>query len=52
MHKNIRGWNLLAINIVKLFKRSLPLSNPLKRRIAKIVDQVKTKTKIRSFGSG
>jgi len=50
--QRLRGWNLRTINIVKLFKRSLPMANPLMRRTAVIVDQVTIATQIRGFGSG
>jgi energy-coupling factor transporter transmembrane protein EcfT len=50
--QKLRGWHLRTLNIVKLFKRSLPLANPLMRRTAMIVDQVTTATQIRGFGSG
>jgi energy-coupling factor transporter transmembrane protein EcfT len=50
--QKLRGWNLRTINIVKLFKRSLPLANPLMRRTAMIVEQVTIATQIRGFGSG
>jgi hypothetical protein len=40
------------INPVKLFKRSLPLANPIMRRTAMIVEQVTTATQIRGFASG
>ena len=50
--QKLRGWHLRTINLVKLFKRSVPLANPLMRRTAMIVDQVTTATQIRGFGSG
>jgi energy-coupling factor transporter transmembrane protein EcfT len=50
--QKLRGWNLKTANIVKLFKRSVPLANPLMRRTAVIVEQVTTATQIRGFGSG
>jgi energy-coupling factor transporter transmembrane protein EcfT len=50
--QKLRGWHLRTANIVKLFKRSLPLANPLMRRTALIVEQVTTATQIRGFGSG
>ncbi len=50
--QKLRGWNLRTINLVKVFKRSLPLANPLMRRTAMIVEQVTTATQIRGFGSG
>lgn len=50
--QKLRGWHLRTINLVKLFKRSLPLANPLMRRTAMIVEQVTTATQIRGFGSG
>lgn len=49
--QKLRGWHLRTINLVKLFKRSVPLANPLMRRTAMIVDQVTTATQIRGFGS-
>ena len=50
--QKLRGWHLRTINLVKVFKRSLPLANPLMRRTAMIVEQVTTATQIRGFGSG
>ena len=50
--QKLRGWHLRTINLVKLFKRSVPLANPLMRRTALIVEQVTTATQIRGFGSG
>jgi len=50
--QKLRGWNVRTINLVKLFRRSLPMANPLMRRTAVIVDQVTTATQIRGFGSG
>jgi energy-coupling factor transport system permease protein len=50
--QKLRGWNLRTINLVKLFKRSVPLANPLIRRTAVIVEQVTIATQIRGFGSG
>ncbi len=50
--QRLRGWHLRTINLVKLFRRSLPLANPLMRRTAIIVDQVTIATQIRGFGSG
>ncbi len=50
--QKLRGWNLRTVNPVKLFKRSVPLANPLMRRTAMVVDQVTTATQIRGFGSG
>jgi energy-coupling factor transport system permease protein len=50
--QKLRGWHLRTANIVKLFKRSVPLANPLMRRTAMIVEQVTTATQIRGFGSG
>lgn len=50
--QKLRGWHLKTANIVKLFKRSVPLANPLMRRTAMIVEQVTTATQIRGFGSG
>ena len=50
--QRLRGWNLRTINPIKLFRKSLPLTNPLMRRTAMIVDQVTTATQIRGFGSG
>lgn len=50
--QKLRGWHLRTINLVKLFRRSLPLANPLMRRTAIIVDQVTIATQIRGFGSG
>ena len=50
--QKLRGWNLRTLNLVKLFKRSLPMANPLMRRTAVIVDQVTIATQIRGFGSG
>ncbi len=50
--QKLRGWHLRTANIIKLFKRSLPLANPLMRRTAMIVEQVTTSTQIRGFGSG
>ena len=49
--QKLRGWHLRTVNLVKLFKRSVPLANPLMRRTAMIVDQVTTATQIRGFGS-
>jgi energy-coupling factor transporter transmembrane protein EcfT len=48
----LRGWNLRTWNIVKLFRRSIPLANPIVRRAAVVVDQVTIATQIRGFGSG
>ena len=50
--QKLRGWNLRTLNLVKLFRRSLPLANPLIRRTAVIVEQVTIATQIRGFGSG
>lgn len=50
--QRLRGWHLRTLNPVKLFKRSLPMANPLMRRTAVIVDQVTIATQIRGFGSG
>jgi energy-coupling factor transporter transmembrane protein EcfT len=50
--QKLRGWNLRTVNPVKLFRRSMPLTNPLMRRTAMLVDQVTTATQIRGFGSG
>jgi energy-coupling factor transporter transmembrane protein EcfT len=50
--QRLRGWNLRTLNPVKLFRRSMPLTNPLMRRTAMLVDQVTTATQIRGFGSG
>jgi len=50
--QKLRGWHLRTANIVKLFRRSLPLANPLMRRTAQIVEQVTTATQIRGFASG
>jgi len=50
--QKLRGWNLRTLNLVKLFRRSLPLANPLIRRTAVIVEQVTISTQIRGFGSG
>jgi energy-coupling factor transport system permease protein len=50
--QKLRGWHLRTANLVKLFKRSVPLANPLMRRTALIVEQVTTATQIRGFGSG
>lgn len=49
--QKLRGWSLRTVNPVKLFRRSLPLTNPLMRRTAMIVDQVTTATQMRGFGS-
>jgi energy-coupling factor transporter transmembrane protein EcfT len=50
--QKLRGWNLRTLNPVKLFRRSVPLANPLIRRTAVIVEQVTIATQIRGFGSG
>jgi len=50
--QKLRGWNLRTWNIVKLFRRSIPLANPIIRRAAVVVDQVTIATQIRGFGSG
>jgi energy-coupling factor transport system permease protein len=50
--QKLRGWNLRTWNLVKLFRRSIPLANPIIRRAAVIVDQVTIATQIRGFGSG
>ena len=50
--QRLRGWNMRTLNPVKLFRRSMPLTNPLMRRTAMLVDQVTTATQIRGFGSG
>ena len=50
--QKLRGWNLRTWNILKLFRRSIPLANPIIRRAAVIVDQVTIATQIRGFGSG
>ncbi|MCS7247429.1 MAG: energy-coupling factor transporter transmembrane protein EcfT [Anaerolineales bacterium] len=50
--QKLRGWNLRTLNLVKVFKRSLPLANPLMRRTAMIVEQVTIASQIRGFGSG
>ena len=50
--QRLRGWNLRTINPVKLFKRSVPLANPLIRRTAVIVEDVTIATQMRGFGSG
>jgi energy-coupling factor transporter transmembrane protein EcfT len=50
--QRLRGWHLRTVNLVKLFRRSLPLATPLMRRTAMIVDQVTTATQIRGFGTG
>ncbi len=50
--QKLRGWNLRTWNPVKLFRRSIPLANPIIRRAAVVVDQVTIATQIRGFGSG
>ncbi|MGW8225405.1 MAG: energy-coupling factor transporter transmembrane component T family protein [Anaerolineales bacterium] len=50
--QKLRGWNLRTWNIAKLFRRSIPLANPIIRRAAMVVDQVTIATQIRGFGSG
>ena len=50
--QRLRGWNLRTINPVKLFKRAVPMANPLVRRTLMIVEQVTIATQIRGFGSG
>ena len=50
--QKLRGWNLRTWNIAKLFRRSIPLANPIIRRAAVVVDQVTIATQIRGFGSG
>jgi energy-coupling factor transporter transmembrane protein EcfT len=50
--QKLRGWNLRTWNPVKLFRRSIPLANPIVRRAAVVVDQVTIATQIRGFGSG
>jgi energy-coupling factor transporter transmembrane protein EcfT len=50
--QKLRGWNLRTWNIPKLFRRSIPLANPIIRRAALVVDQVTIATQIRGFGSG
>ena len=50
--QKLRGWTLRTLNPVKMFRRSMPLTNPLMRRTAMLVDQVTTATQIRGFGSG
>ncbi len=50
--QKLRGWNLRTWNIPKLFRRSIPLANPIVRRAALVVDQVTIATQIRGFGSG
>jgi energy-coupling factor transporter transmembrane protein EcfT len=50
--QKLRGWNLRTWNIAKLFRRSIPLANPIVRRAAVVVDQVTIATQIRGFGSG
>jgi energy-coupling factor transporter transmembrane protein EcfT len=50
--QKLRGWNLRTWNPAKLFRRSIPLANPIVRRAAVVVDQVTIATQIRGFGSG
>ncbi len=50
--QKLRGWHLRTLNLIKVFKRSLPLANPLMRRTAMIVEQVTIATQVRGFGSG
>lgn len=50
--QKLRGWNLRTWNLVKLFKRSIPMANPIIRRAAVTVDQVTIAVQVRGFGAG
>lgn len=50
--QRLRGWSINTINPVKIIKRTMPLMNPLMRRVAIMTEQITTSSQIRGFGSG
>jgi len=50
--QRLRGWSINTINPVKIVRRTMPLMNPLMRRVAIMTEQITTASQIRGFGSG